>query len=77
MVFVPLDLVTQVGSAWMIDQTGFYVSGWSEKNMRFSTACDDCDRVFPDESRPVTDKEDSRLRALVERLKNAYEVAMS
>jgi hypothetical protein len=76
-VFVPLDLVSQAGSSWIIDHTGFYVSGWSEKNMRFSTACEDCDRVFPDETRPVTDQHDQRLVALLDRLKNVYGVAVA
>lgn len=75
-VFVPLNCVTQVGSGWIIDHTEYYVSGWSEKNMRFSRACDDCEHVFPDELRPVSDAQDPRLLELLSRLENVYPVSL-
>jgi hypothetical protein len=76
-VFVPEHTITPIGDEWRIDQTAFFVSGWAEKNMRFSGADVEADRVFPIESRPIKDDHDPRVIALLARLKNVYEVSVA
>ena len=77
-VFVPEHAITPIGNEeWRIDQTAFFISGWAEKNMRFSGASEEGDRVFPIETRPIEDGRDPRLKALLSRLGNVYSVSVA
>jgi len=78
LVFVPHDCVffTDSGDA-AIDQTGCFLSGWTDKSMRFSSDADDGERVFASAERPVTNPNDPRVKALLQRLRHVYSVTLA
>jgi hypothetical protein len=75
LVFVPISCVELLPSGkYLIDQTQCFLSGWAHKSMRFSNTEDNFDLVFPVAERPVTNRNDQRVKMLIKRLSNAYDV---
>ena len=74
--FVPLACLAETDSGnYLIDEEAFLISGWADKSMRFSNTSEECERVFPQCERPVTDETDPRVLKLLERLRHVYTVS--
>ncbi|PTY04266.1 hypothetical protein DB347_20430 [Opitutaceae bacterium EW11] len=72
--FVPSDcLVNEDTRGMRFDEARYLISGWAERNMRFSSIADG-ERLWPRPECPVQTAKDPRVQALLGRLRNVYVV---
>ena len=78
LVFVPQECVVIGNDGEMsIDQASYFSSGWAQRSVQFSDSRTDLELAFPDASRPIFDKNEPRLKALLLRLRHAYVTSLS
>jgi hypothetical protein len=75
-VFVPASCLTvSATGSNSVDQLAFFLSGWADKSMRFSNTQDELERVFPAMDRPIVNENDPRVKKLLQRLQQVYEIS--